>query len=127
MASRQNTSDFNEKRKHARIDTSNVVNFFLFDANGKKIGHGKGRTLNLSQQGTLLETNKPLHGSFILLVTIDLEGKKIQVKGRVVNTRKSDKAGFFLTGVEFIGPKDEQLNAIIAFVKTYNHNKSNGR
>ncbi len=127
MASRQNTSDINEKRKHARIDTSNIVNFFLFDANGKKTGQGKGRTLNLSQQGTLLETKKPLQGSFIILVTIDLEGKKIQVKGRVANTRKSDRAGFFLTGVEFIGPKDEQLNAIIAFVKTYHHKKANDR
>ncbi len=79
--------------------------------------------MNLSQSGALLETKKPLKGSFILLMTIDLEGKKVQVRGRVANTRKSDKSECYLTGVEFIGSKDEQRNAIVAFVKAYHRRK----
>jgi|SRR6056297_2583360 len=115
--------NFTEKRKHSRINTSNIVEYALFNEQRKKIDQGIGRTLNLSQSGALLETEKPLEGSFILLMTLDLEGKKVQVKGRVVNPRKSDKPGYYLTGVEFTGSKDEQINAIVAFVKAYHRRK----
>ncbi len=79
--------------------------------------------MNLSQSGALLETRKPVNGSYILLITIDLDGKKIQVKGRVANTRQSNRDGVYLTGVEFIGSKDEQLSAIVSFVKAYHRRK----
>ena len=115
--------DFTEKRKHPRINTENLLKYILYDEKGNKIEEGKGRTLNLSQGGALLETPKPLRGSIVILVTIDLDGKKIQVEARVANTRKSNKDGYYLTGVEFIGPREEQLNAIVAFVKAYTRHK----
>jgi c-di-GMP-binding flagellar brake protein YcgR len=114
---------FTEKRRHSRVNTSNMVEYALFNGQRKKIDQGIGRTLNLSQSGALLETERPLEGSYILLMTLDLEGKKVQVKGRVANTRQSEKPGYYLTGVEFIGSKDEQINAIVAFVKAYNRRK----
>lgn len=123
MGIEQKSSDFTEKRKHTRINTSNIVEYALFNEQRKKIDQGIGRTLNLSQSGALLETEKPLEGSFILLMTLDLEGKKVQVKGRVANTRESDKPGYYLTGVQFLGSKDEQINAIMAFVKAYHRRK----
>lgn len=116
-------STFTEKRRHARIKTTNFVGYILFDNKRKKVDHGQGRALNLSQSGALLETRKPVKGSYILLITIDLEGKKIQVKGRVANTRQSNREGVYLTGVEFIGSKDEQLSAIVSFVKAYHRRK----
>lgn len=119
----QNNSGFTERRRHPRINASNVVQYALFDEHKQKIDQGKGRTVDLSQKGTLLETEKPLHGSFIVLMTIDLDGEKVQVKGTVANTRKSDQTGLYLTGVEFIGSQDRQLKAIIALVKTYHHKK----
>ncbi len=125
MASRQNASNFDEKRRYNRINALNGVSFFLFDADRKKIAQGNGRTLNLSQKGLLLETRKPLNGAYVVLVAKDLNDQPIQVKGRVVDTRKSEKAGFFLTGVEFLGSREKQKNAIIAFVKTHNHRKTN--
>ena len=123
MGTQQNQSEFIEKRRHPRIKTQNLIGYVLFDDNQHKIDKGKGRALNLSQSGALLETQKQLKGSFILLITIDLDGKKVQVKGRVANVRESDRKGFYLTGVEFIGSKDEQLNAIISFVKAYHRQK----
>ena len=117
MGKEQKCFDSTEKSKHSRINTSNIVEYALFDEKRKKIDQGKGRTVNLSQSGALLETKKPLEGSFILLMTLDLEGKKVQVKGRVANTRKSDRPGFFLTGVEGIGSKDEEINAIVALLR----------
>ncbi len=123
MSAEQAQEKFTEKRKHPRIATSNLVEYILYDEEQRKIDEGKGRTIDLSQSGALLETRKPLEGSFIILITLDLEGNKVHVRGRVANTRESEKKNFFLTGVEFTGSKQEQLNAVIAFVKAYSRRK----
>jgi c-di-GMP-binding flagellar brake protein YcgR len=123
MDRQQNELEITDRRRHSRINTSNVVGYVLFDENKNKIEYGKGLTLNLSQSGTLLKTKNPLHGCFIVLMTIDLNNLKIKVKGRVVKTRKSEDDRFYLTGVEFIGSRDENLKAIVAFVKAFNSRK----
>jgi c-di-GMP-binding flagellar brake protein YcgR len=117
---RKNTA---EKRKYPRIETKNTVRYFLYDDNGKKVDNGKGHTQNLSQSGVLLETDKPLEGVYVVLMTIDLEGKNIRVKGRVAHTRSNDVSGHYLTGIKFLGTEDQQREAIIAFVKVYHHRK----
>lgn len=123
MDNKQNSSDFNEKRKSARIDTSNEVEYILLNNSREKVEQGKGQTLNLSKSGALLETDRPLNGLFIILMTIDLEGNQVQVKGRIVHTRDSDTPGLYLTGIRFTGSKKEHINAIVAFVKTYYRRK----
>jgi len=120
---RQTMAVDREKRRCPRILFENRVGYILYNQSRKKVDHGSGRTLNLSQTGVLLETEKILEGAFIILVTMDLEGKKIKVKGKVVTSRYCNDSGCFLTGVEFIGPKDEQLEAIKVFVKVHLHRK----
>ena len=78
-----------EKRNHPRIETENVVSYFLYDERGKKIDSGKGFTKNLSQSGVLLETSRPLEGVYIILMTIDLLRNKVKVKGAIAHTRKN--------------------------------------
>ena len=112
-----------EKRKCPRITTENRVGYILFNQEKKKIDRGYGRTRNLSQTGVLLETEKILDGAFVALVTIDLEGKKVTVKGKVITSRFNPETGCYLSGVQFIGPKDEQLEAIKTFVKIHLHRK----
>ncbi len=123
MENQHYPSSSDEKRKHRRISTSNQVAYVLLDERGKKVHQGKGRTLNLSQSGALLETKEPLNGSFIILITFDVEGNHVQVKGNVAHTRKSDKAGFYLTGLRFVGSTSEQVKAIVTFVKAYYRSK----
>jgi c-di-GMP-binding flagellar brake protein YcgR len=115
-----------EKRRNPRIDTANVVNYVLYDAKKIKVGHGKGHTINLSQTGTLLQTKKKIIGSFIVLMAIDLDGNKIKINGKVITSRICMKTGNYLTGIEFIGPKGQQLEAVIAFVKVYQRKKRAG-
>ncbi len=117
------SEDYKEKRRQPRIKTSKEVGYVLLDELEKKIDQGYGRTLNLSQNGVLLETDKPLAGAFILLITIDLEGQKIELKGRVANTRKSELEGRYLTGIEFVGPPEKQRGALVAFVKAYHYRR----
>ena len=107
-----------EKRKHPRIETSNEVNYILLNKDGKKVQEGKGQTLNLSQSGLLLKTEKPLYGSYVILMTIDLDGKQVRVKGKVAHSREYEKPGIYFTGIRFMGSKQAHLNAVIAFVKT---------
>ena len=123
MSKTENQPNTNEKRRHPRINTSKDVSYILFDDNENKLDQGVGRTLNLSQTGALLETDKPLNGAFIMLITIDLDGQKIQLKGRVANTRKSSPEGCYLTGIEFTGALEEQRSALVAFVKAYHYRK----
>ena len=112
-----------EKRRYHRIKTSNVVIYILYNEKGVKVDKGKGRTMNLSQSGVLLETNKPLEGVYIILMTIDLEGKKLKVKGIVAHTRSDEPSGHYLSGIKFIGPQEKQREAIVAFVKAYHYRK----
>ena len=70
-----------EKRRCPRIETVNVVSYLLYDEKGVRIDQGKGRTINISQSGVLLETDKPLEGVYIVLMTIDLEGNRLKIKG----------------------------------------------
>jgi PilZ domain-containing protein len=116
-------AEFIEQRRCPRIESENTVGYVLYDEMKKKVDQGAGRTRNLSQTGVLLETKDILKGSYILLVTIDLDGKKVRVRGRVVTSRYIEASGCYLTGIEFIGPKDEQLEAIKVFVKAYQHLK----
>ena len=112
-----------EKRRNPRIDTTNIVNYALYDAQKVKIGHGKACTVNLSQSGTLLQTKKKIEGAFIILMAMDLDDNKIKVKGKVVTSRVCNKTGNYLTGIKFVGPKDKQIEAVIAFVKIYQRKK----
>ncbi|MFO7929777.1 MAG: response regulator, partial [Thermodesulfobacteriota bacterium] len=110
----------NEKRRYSRINTSNFIEYILFDEKHNKLDRGEGRNLNLSQGGALLETQKPLLGSYVLIIISKLKKNNTEVKGRIVHTRKPDNSSFYLTGIEFIEPEDEQINDLIAFVKAYN-------
>jgi len=123
MSKTETPPNTDEKRRHPRINTSKDVSYILFDENENRLEQGVGRTLNLSQNGALLETDKPLYGAFIMLITIDLDGQKIQLKGRVANTRKSAAEGCYLTGIEFTGALEEQRSALVAFVKAYHYRK----
>ncbi len=121
MSIHQNVRDPAEKRRRPRINTVNVVSYILFDENRKKMDHGKGRILELSQNGALLETNKPLNGSLVLLKALNQDEEGIKIKARIANRRQSETRGLHLTGVEFTGPEDEQRNAVVALVKIYNY------
>lgn len=123
MGMYQHVPDSDDLRRHPRVRSLNIVYYALFDANGKKTGLGKGRILNLSKKGALLETQVPLEGSFIVLLAAGPDGGTVKVKGRIANTRKSGPHGIYHAGIEFIGSQAEQVNAIVALVKAYNNQR----
>lgn len=116
----------NELRKNPRIETSNQVDYTLYDNSGNAIGKGKGETVNLSQNGILLKTPSALKGVYVLLMAIDLSGNMVEVEGRLVYSKHDEESDQYYTGIEFMGPKENQLSVIVAFVKAYQRNKHRG-
>ena len=106
-----------EKRHNPRINTTNTVGYAIYDVKKNRIGDGKGRTLNLSQAGTLLQAETKLEGAYVILMAIDLDSKQINVSGKIITSRICKTTGNYLTGIDFVGPKEKQLEAIVAFVK----------
>ena len=123
MGNDPNNWNGGEKRKATRIETSNTVEYTIFDDERQTLDKGEGITVNLSQSGLLLKTTNALSGVFVMLMTIDLDGNSIEVEGRLVYSVQDPAGGDYLSGIEFIGPKDQQHQAIVAFVKAYQRAK----
>ena len=115
---------FQEKRKNPRIKSVNAVKYALYDENGKRTVTGDGETIDFSQGGALLKTPTALRGTIIVLMTIDLEGQKVKVQGRVVRTATSKNTDGFLSGIEFTGTGGNKHKDIVAFFKAHHHRKS---
>ncbi|MFH0998438.1 MAG: hypothetical protein V1844_23520 [Pseudomonadota bacterium] len=64
---------------------------------------------------------------FVMLMTIEIDGKGVKVKGRLIYSNMQKNTGHYVSGIDFIGPKDQQVAAIVAFVKSYYRSKSKGK
>ena len=114
-----------EKRKNPRVPTSNVVSYVCLDEDGQQTAEGMGRTVDISQGGTLLETSCPIEADYILLMSIDFENNIVETKGRVAHTRSEDP-GKYLTGIEFLGPREEVTQVVKNFIIDYHRRKNKG-
>jgi hypothetical protein len=112
-----------ERRKYPRVPTSNIVSYVCIDKDGNELDQGMGKTVNISQRGTLLETIRPIESEYILLMTIDLNDKVIQAKGEVVHTR-SVASGKYLTGIHFQGNREEVIQVVKSFILDYHKQKN---
>jgi c-di-GMP-binding flagellar brake protein YcgR len=95
-----------EKRKHVRIDMINPSEVRMYN-DSAPAGEGKGRTVNISRGGVLLETPFPIENGQNLALVITLEKEFVYISGRVVHTRR-EKEGY-KTGVEFLSVDDRGL------------------
>lgn len=90
-----------EQRKFERAD---ALNFLAYSCiNGQNVTnkqHGIGRTLNVSEGGVLLETDSPLDLTQTIFLTIALNEKIVDVKGKILWC-KENVGGMFMSGIEF--------------------------
>ena len=114
-----------EKRKNPRVPTCNVVSYVCLDEDEHHIAEGMGRTVDISQGGTLLETSVPIEAKYILLMSIDIDNNIIETKGRVAHTRSAGPAKY-LTGIEFLGPREEVTRVVKNFIIDYHSRKNKG-
>ncbi len=96
---------FADRRKYPRFKTDDPISYVCIDDNGSPIKEGQGRAINVSQGGILIETADAFKWQDILLLTVDVKGKSLAAKGRVVYSN-TDGSGLYQTGIEFLETKD---------------------
>jgi len=92
---------FKERRKYPRFKTDDPISYVCLDNDGNRIKEGKGKAINVSKGGILIETQDSFNYQDILLLNIDLKNKSVSVKGRVVYCN-TDDSGMVQTGIEFL-------------------------
>lgn len=100
-----------EKRKHSRIDSLNLLNYIYFDENEDDANQGMGRTLNISESGILLETHCPIETPHLVSLAIGFQEDVVDIKGRIVY-RKQNTKGLYESGIEF-SEMDETARAVL--------------
>ncbi len=111
-----------DRRKNPRIETSNTVSFVCIDEDGNEVREGLGTALNMSLGGIKLVTREPVETPYVILLVIDLEEDVLEVKGKVVFSRKGD-GGVFVVGIKFIDTEEKHHRVIRNFVKMYHRAK----
>ena len=111
-------------REHTRVKTQNLISYFAFNKKHKLISHGLGITLDISKGGILLETPCSITSSSLVLSAADKTKKIIEVKGRLIYSKKSS-SGTYLCGIEFIGNDERVKDFITKLVLEYNVERNN--
>jgi hypothetical protein len=107
-----------EKRKTTRTVSLNLLSYHCVDENDEIVMQGVGRTLNISEEGILLETHAPLNPEHSVSLFIALEEDLVDIQGRVIHSSASDN-GKFNTGIEFVRPNKTTREIIEKSVSTF--------
>ncbi len=105
-----------DKRKHARFESLNL-SYLCLDESDNIIKQGMGRTLNVSESGILLEAYFPIDTSHKILLTIGLEEKLVDLKGRLAHIRPTEK-GKHEVGIEFVEMDEDARQMVKDFIES---------
>lgn len=108
----------NDKRRHIRIESTNLLNFVCMGEDGEPYHQGMGRTLNVSENGILLETYKPLDSQTPILITLSIEDELVDIEGEVVFLKKSAK-DIYVAGVQFSQINDKERMILLKFIEVF--------
>ena len=107
-----------ERRKYQRVKTYKLLSYVCIDDSGNPIEERMGTAIEISQGGLLMETHHPLKPQDVLLITIDIQGELVPIKGRVVHCR-TDDSGKSRTGIQFLEANEKILSFVTNLIKTY--------
>jgi Tfp pilus assembly protein PilZ len=74
-----------KRRRLERARALNLVDYILIGEDGVQMTRGMGRTRNVSEEGLLLETHRPLRGGQTILITMGIKDHTVRLRGRVVH------------------------------------------
>ena len=107
-----------ERREYPRVETCNLISYLSVRENGQIIDQSMGKALNVSQNGILLETNRIISSGNISLMTVDLDNKLIEIKGKVVYS-KENGYGKFGNGVTFLDNHEQSIKFVSSLIRVY--------
>ena len=109
---------FVEKRKHPRVNINNLISYRCTDDSGNQTKEGRGKSINISQGGILIETHDPFEWQDIIRLFIDIENESVNIKGKVVYCNAAN-FGKFRTGIQFLETNEKIVSFVIKLLKTY--------
>jgi len=107
-----------ERRQHTRINALNLISYNCIDAAESVVAQGMGRTLNVSEDGILIETHVSIDPKYTIELAIGLEDELIQIKGSIIfcTPGKDEK---FETGIEFGDTDDATMDILKKYIKVF--------
>lgn len=100
-----------DRRKKTRTNSLNLLSFYCLDESNEIVMQGVGRTLNISEDGILLETHEPIDPRHSVSLFIAIEEDLVDVKGKVIHSSANDN-GKFNTGILFVEPNETTRHII---------------
>jgi hypothetical protein len=111
-----------ERRKHPRVETSNLFSQTSLDDQGRCLSQGMGKALDVSQTGLKLETAYPIEGHRISLMTSAMDNRLMEIVGKPLYCHQVE-SGLYHTGIEFTGSKAEVRAFATELVRLHRHRK----
>jgi len=90
-----------EKRKHPRIHSLNLLAYVCMNENSEIVRQGMAKTLDVSEGGILMETHVPIDPQYTVSLTLGLKDELTDIKGKVVHFRTNGN-GRFQSGLQFM-------------------------
>ena len=107
-----------ERRSASRFDSENLISYICLDKDRQESCQGMGRTLNISENGILLETHLPIDPNGSMSLTIALEEELMDIDGRVAFSNKKGD-GVYETGIHFNKPDEEKSRFLRDYITLF--------
>jgi len=111
---------FIERRKHPRVEISNLIAYNCKDDQGNPVKAGSGKAINISLGGILMETGDPLEWEDILQLTVDVQDRWVGIQGKVVYCH-ADEFEKYRTGIQFLETNDNIHSFVMNLLQTYSN------
>jgi len=104
-----------ERRKYPRVGTNNLIAFCCLDENGKELVHCMARVIDVSPVGIKIEIFQEIESEMVRLISADSDGTLIDIKGRVVHSRKTED-GRYECGICLVGTEPENTRFALQLI-----------
>lgn len=104
-----------DRRRHARTESHNLVSYACRDEKGHGAGEGMGRGLNVSEGGILLQADAVLLPSWTVLLSFALQDEVLDLKGRIAYSRKRPDGGYE-AGIQFLPCDQKKIRLLRQFL-----------
>ena len=109
------------RRKHSRLTSFNLLAYVCFDEGGSAVHQGMGRTINVSEDGILLETHNRLEDTGTIGLTIGLKDDVVDIEGVVIYSDVDKEK--VRTGIQFVNVDEEALSVLKRFIVAFKEEK----
>lgn len=119
-------SNVEERRKHQRSDTQNLLYYLCLDEDCENVQQGMGKTLNVSLDGILLETHVAIDPNHVISLSIGLGEDTVDIGGTVVHSAHKE-SGMYHTGIAFQNLDAEARQALETFIAAFEKKRAPDR